>query len=68
MEEDFTSTLLLPIIMKDHILTPYRFCDKYEFTKPNDRAAIDLMNEAAKSVMRELPDITIAYGISDEFR
>lgn len=26
------------------------------------------MNEAAKSVMRELPDITIAYGISDEFR
>lgn len=26
------------------------------------------MNAAAKAVMTELPDITIAYGISDEYR
>lgn len=26
------------------------------------------MNAAAENVMRELPDITIAYGISDEYR
>lgn len=26
------------------------------------------MNAAAAAVMNELPDITLAYGISDEFR
>lgn len=26
------------------------------------------MNAAAKAVMMELPDIMIAYGISDEYR
>ena len=26
------------------------------------------MNAAATAVMKELPDITCAYGISDEFR
>ncbi|KAK7750095.1 tRNA-His guanylyltransferase [Diatrype stigma] len=29
--------------------------------------ALDLMNAAAKAVMTELPDITIAYGVSDEY-
>lgn len=45
-----------------------RFSDKYSFEKPNDRRALDLMNAAAKAVMMELPDIVIAYGISDEYR
>jgi len=45
-----------------------RFSDKYAFTKPNDRRALDLMNAAAENVVRELPDIVIAYGISDEYR
>ncbi|RKU48303.1 tRNA-His guanylyltransferase [Coniochaeta pulveracea] len=44
-----------------------KFANKYEFAKPNDRRALDLMNAAAKAVMTELPDITIAYGISDEY-
>jgi len=26
------------------------------------------MNEAAEAVMRELPDLVLAYGNSDEFR
>lgn len=26
------------------------------------------MNEAAEAVMRELPDLVIAYGNSDEYR
>lgn len=26
------------------------------------------MNAAAREVMKELPDLTIAYGVSDEFR
>ena len=45
----------------------FRFSRKYEFKKPNDRRAIDLMNASAAAVMKELPDIIIAYGISDEF-
>lgn len=43
-------------------------CARYGFEKPNDRRALDLMNSAAKAVLSELPDITIAYGVSDEFR
>ncbi|KAF2177692.1 Thg1-domain-containing protein [Zopfia rhizophila CBS 207.26] len=40
---------------------------KYKFNKPNDRRALDLMNAAAKAVMKELPDLVLAYGQSDEF-
>ncbi|KAH8704380.1 tRNAHis guanylyltransferase-domain-containing protein [Phaeosphaeriaceae sp. PMI808] len=40
---------------------------KYKFVKPNDRNALDLMNAAAKAVMKELPDLVLAYGNSDEF-
>lgn len=40
----------------------------YGFTRPNDRRGLDLMNTAAESVMRDLPDIALAYGVSDEFR
>ncbi|PMD16417.1 tRNAHis guanylyltransferas-like protein Thg1 [Hyaloscypha hepaticicola] len=45
----------------------HKFSNKYSFEKPNDRRALDLMNAAAKAVMTELPDIVIAYGISDEY-
>ncbi|KAI6088072.1 tRNA guanylyltransferase [Hypoxylon rubiginosum] len=44
-----------------------KLCSKYDFEKPNDRRALDLMNAAAKAVMTDLPDITIAYGVSDEY-
>ncbi|KAI2603941.1 tRNA guanylyltransferase [Hypoxylon fragiforme] len=44
-----------------------KLCAKYNFEKPNDRRALDLMNAAAKAVVTELPDITIAYGVSDEY-
>ncbi|KAF3021473.1 tRNA-histidine guanylyltransferase 1-like [Neopestalotiopsis sp. 37M] len=44
-----------------------KLCTKYGFEKPNDRRALDLMNAAAKAVMTELPDITIGYGVSDEY-
>ncbi|PQE18848.1 hypothetical protein CJF32_00006567 [Rutstroemia sp. NJR-2017a WRK4] len=46
----------------------HKFSDKYAFERPNDRRALDLMNGAAKAVMTSLPDIVIAYGISDEYR
>lgn len=45
-----------------------RFSSKYGFEKPNDRRALDLMNAAAQAVMYEIPEVTIAYGISDEYR
>ena len=45
-----------------------RMCTRYNFEKPNDRRALDLMNTAAKAVIADLPDITIAYGVSDEYR
>ncbi|PHH70881.1 hypothetical protein CDD80_5672 [Ophiocordyceps camponoti-rufipedis] len=44
-----------------------KMCAKYKFTKPNDRRALDLMNTAAKAVVSDLPEITIAYGVSDEY-
>ncbi|KAF1943541.1 Thg1-domain-containing protein [Clathrospora elynae] len=40
---------------------------KYEFVKPNDRNGLNLMNAAAEAVMKELPDLVLAYGNSDEF-
>lgn len=43
-------------------------CAKYNFQKPNDRRALDLMNVAAKAVVMDLPEIIIAYGVSDEYR
>ncbi|EPE35138.1 tRNA(His) guanylyltransferase [Glarea lozoyensis ATCC 20868] len=45
----------------------HKFSAKYAFEKPNDRRALDLMNMASKAVLTDLPDIVIAYGISDEY-
>lgn len=45
----------------------HRLSAHYEFAKPNDKRALDLMNEAAGLVCRHLPDITLAYGDSDEY-
>jgi tRNA(His) guanylyltransferase len=44
-----------------------KLCNKYAFSKPNDKRALDLMNEAARVVVSEVQDITIAYGVSDEY-
>jgi tRNA(His) guanylyltransferase len=46
----------------------HKLSDRYGFIKPNDRRALDLMNAAAMEVMKELPDLCIAYGVSDEYR
>lgn len=50
------------------LLVACRLSDKYRFEKPNDRRALDLMNAAAVDVMRDLPELNIAYGVSDEYR
>ena len=45
-----------------------RLSRKYEFEKPNDTRALELMNASAVAVMKELSDISMAYGVSDEYR
>lgn len=45
-----------------------RFSSEHEFTKPNDKRALDLMNSCAMACMRDMPDIILAYGESDEYR
>lgn len=57
-----------PTIMHQMYLTSHRLSDHYAFVKPNDRRALDLMNAAAVEVMKDLPDLCIAYGVSDEYR
>ncbi|KAF1347910.1 Thg1 C terminal domain-containing protein [Delphinella strobiligena] len=44
-----------------------KFSKKHNFTKPNDRRAIDLMNSAAIQVIKAHTDIILAYGQSDEY-
>ncbi|KAK5109950.1 hypothetical protein LTR62_006439 [Meristemomyces frigidus] len=44
-----------------------KLCKKYDFAKPNDRRAIDLMNSAAVEVVRSFVDVVFAYGQSDEY-
>lgn len=43
------------------------FSKKYEFAKPNDERALTVMNCAAQGVMRDVQDIFLAYGDSDEY-
>ena len=44
-----------------------KMCKKYDFRKPNDKRALDLMNAAATEVVRQLVDVVLAYGQSDEY-
>ncbi|KAH8717557.1 tRNA(His) guanylyltransferase [Beauveria bassiana] len=44
-----------------------KMCARYGFEKPNDRRALDVMNSAARAVVADLPEIIIAYGVSDEY-
>lgn len=44
-----------------------KLCKKYDFAKPNDARALDLMNAAAIEVTKNLTDVVLAYGQSDEY-
>ncbi|XP_001605413.2 probable tRNA(His) guanylyltransferase [Nasonia vitripennis] len=44
-----------------------KFADSHQFVKPNDLAALELMNRAAMTVMEDFREIVIAYGQSDEY-
>ena len=43
------------------------FSKMHNFIKPNDLAALELMNKAAITVMEDFRDVVIAYGQSDEY-
>ncbi|PIN26876.1 tRNA(His) guanylyltransferase [Handroanthus impetiginosus] len=44
-----------------------RFSEVHELEKPNDKIALELMNECAKAVLEQFPDIIYSYGFNDEF-
>jgi tRNA(His) guanylyltransferase len=46
----------------------FRFSDEHAFEKPNDAAALTIMNMAAAACMSAFNDIAFAYGQSDEYR
>ncbi|KAH0925653.1 hypothetical protein HID58_017909 [Brassica napus] len=43
------------------------FSQVHEFEKPNDEAALNLLNSCSAAVLEEFPDIIFAYGYSDEY-
>ncbi|KAK9458357.1 Thg1 C terminal domain-containing protein [Dipodascopsis uninucleata] len=45
----------------------HRFSARYKFRKPNDKRALSLMNTAALNTMKQIPDVLLAYGQSDEY-
>lgn len=44
-----------------------KFCDVHQFVKPNDVAALKLMNQAAITVMEDFKEIILGFGQSDEY-
>jgi tRNA(His) guanylyltransferase len=44
-----------------------RFSELHGFAKPNDTAALALMDAAACELLREFPEVRLAYGESDEY-
>lgn len=45
----------------------HKFSQEYEFEKPNDLRALQVMNRAAMNLVKQFPDIQLAYGDSDEY-
>ncbi|KAI9007786.1 tRNAHis guanylyltransferase-domain-containing protein [Hyaloraphidium curvatum] len=45
----------------------HRFTTLHGFAKPNDPRGLRLMVDAARHVMREIKEVTMGYGESDEF-
>lgn len=45
----------------------HSFSSKHDYKKPNDERALHLMSHCAQDVMKELRDVVISYGQSDEY-
>ncbi|CAA2967205.1 tRNA(His) guanylyltransferase 2-like [Olea europaea subsp. europaea] len=61
--------IMLPNIIVVHIdgRDFGRFSEVHEFVKPNDKRALELMNDCAKTVSEQFPDIIFSYGFSNEY-
>ncbi|XP_047954574.1 tRNA(His) guanylyltransferase 1-like isoform X2 [Salvia hispanica] len=61
--------IMLPntIIVHVHARDFCRFSEVHKFEKPNDKKALELMNECATAVLEQFPDIIFSYGYSDEY-
>lgn len=45
----------------------HKFSKYYDFAKPNDLGALQVMNAAAMQIMHRYSDVLLAYGDSDEY-
>lgn len=45
----------------------HKFTEYYLFDKPNDECALSVMNKTAYVMLQQFPDISLAYGDSDEY-
>ncbi|KIX02942.1 uncharacterized protein Z518_06492 [Rhinocladiella mackenziei CBS 650.93] len=45
----------------------HKLSNYYNFSKPNDTRALNLMNLAATQVVTSIPELVVAYGVSDEY-
>lgn len=45
----------------------HKFSKFYNFEKPNDMTALEVMNTAAYNLMNQFGDVILAYGDSDEY-
>jgi len=45
----------------------HKFTKVHDYQRPNDPRGLGLMDEAALTVMKEYPDVVMAYGESDEY-
>ncbi|CAI5760165.1 unnamed protein product [Candida verbasci] len=45
----------------------HKFSSHYNFNKPNDEKALEVMNLTAEKIMNKYDDILMAYGDSDEY-
>ncbi|RID62112.1 hypothetical protein BRARA_E01205 [Brassica rapa] len=63
LEDELPNLILVRIDGRDFS----RFSQVHEFEKPNDEAALNLLNSCSAAVLEEFPDIIFAYGYSDEY-
>ena len=62
-----TKIIINKLIKFYNISAFHKFSEKHGFEKPNDKRALDLMTQSAKVVMKEIHDVVLAYGQSDEY-
>jgi len=55
------------IVIRIHVCDFTKFYKIHLFEKPNDMKALMMMNNSAMDVMKDLTNITFAYGFNNEY-